>query len=79
MADFSEQFILQTDASGVALGAILSQVRDGVKTAHCACLQTSECPGAHGFVYIRIGMFGGAFCDSEVPEIHRARRVYPGD
>jgi hypothetical protein len=31
MADFSEQFILQTDACSVTLGAVLSQKRDGVR------------------------------------------------
>ena len=31
MANFSEKFILQTDASGTALGAVLSQERNGVR------------------------------------------------
>ena len=31
MADFSEKYILQTDASGVALGAVLSQESNGVR------------------------------------------------
>jgi len=31
MANFSEKFILQTDASGAALGAVLSQDRNGVR------------------------------------------------
>jgi hypothetical protein len=31
MADFSKQFILQADASGVALEAVLSQEVDGVR------------------------------------------------
>jgi len=31
MADFSEKFIIQTDASGIALGAVLSQESNGVR------------------------------------------------
>jgi hypothetical protein len=31
MADFSDQFIVQTDASGVALGAVLFQEVDGIR------------------------------------------------
>jgi len=31
MADFEQQFIVQTDASNVALGAVLSQEVDGVR------------------------------------------------
>jgi hypothetical protein len=31
MADIAEKFILQSDASGVALGAVVSQERDGVR------------------------------------------------
>jgi hypothetical protein len=40
MAHFSEQFILQTDASGVALGAVLSQERDGVRQTIAYALRT---------------------------------------
>jgi hypothetical protein len=31
MANFRDRFILQTDASGLAMGAVLSQERDGVR------------------------------------------------
>jgi len=45
MADFSEKFILQTDTNGVALGAVLSEERDGVRqlTAYASrTLSTQE-------------------------------------
>jgi hypothetical protein len=40
MADFSQKSILQTDASGVALGAVLSQEWDGVRQPIAYALRT---------------------------------------
>jgi hypothetical protein len=58
MADFGKKFILQTDASGVALGTILSQQTNGVRQPVGVCLAHFKCTGKKSIVCIRVRVLG---------------------
>ena len=79
MANFAEKFILQTDASGVALGAELSQECNGFLQPIAFASRTLSAQERKASCTYELECLACALRNREVPQIHRAPGIYPGN
>jgi hypothetical protein len=75
LANFSEKFILQTDASWVALGAVLSQEREGIRQPIAYASRTLSTQERKVSSIHELRVSRSAFQYGKVPQVLRTSRV----